>query len=320
MRPSNVVAAANGKAPTSAKQEAARPSAPAKCEADQSSAAARASAAIVDPTLYVKAGRFVQPAANGRAMARDDARLQHTQEAGYEVHRTPLPAGHWSVWSLEHDGPRITATLVAGEAREVDARFGPKDEVDQTWGELKGLIITRCIDAVEAEVKPGLVGVAADVDIDGGVLEVLIPLPAPVQSRSRPKVMADDAIAPQRSELEVNGATPPPLVKAASAGLLDRQESGGDAAWAGFEQDGAWWPQLDSPACQHHKARRVDFRRPLFVRRSQSLDAHGARRRSRKQANARRRAAAASSERRQCMRATLPQWKAERTMMAASCA
>ena len=309
VRPSNLVAvAANGAADVDASQQAARPSTPAKREADQSSAARRASA-IVDPTLFVKAGRFVQPAANGRAMAHDAVALDSTQEGGYVVHRTQLPAGHWSVWSLERDGPRITATLIAGEGRDVEEQCG-SDEVDQTWDELKGLVVTRTVDAAQGEVEVGLAGVATEVD--GGVLKVLFPLPARAleQSGSRPRV-ATDGKAPQQTP-EEDEATPPLLVKAASADLLDREVDGGYATWAGF--DGAGWPQLDSPAC-HHKAPRTDFRRPLFVRRSQSLDADGRQRRSRKQASARRRAATASGERRRCMRGTLPQWKAsmERT-------
>jgi len=303
VRPLNLVAAANEQTCTRAKQETKQSSATARCEADQSNATAR-TAVSADSTLFFQAGRFVQPAASGRVMC-DAAELQLAQEEGCEVHRTWLPAGHWSVWSLEHDDPHITVTLVACKGREVEAQSS-LSEVDERWDELAGLTITRIIHAVEAVVEPGLLGVATTVD--GGVLKVLIPLP---RERS-----TEDA-APRHSEENEWERSPTPLAKAVSADRLDWQESDGDEAWA--DSDGAWgqhhWPR------GQHKTGRVDFQRPLFVRRSQSLDTHGARRRSRKQANARRRAMAASSESRRCMHGrpgAPPLWQAKRAMMAAA--
>jgi len=307
VRPMNLVAAADETPSVASKQGFEQPSAAASCEADQSSAAAHA-AVSADPTLFVKADRFVQPAANGRENCDNDA-LERTQEDGCEVHRTQLPAGHWRVWSLEHSGPHVlTATLVACERREVEEQSGLKDL--ETWDELKGLVITRVIHAVDAEVEPKLLGV--DASVDGGVLKVLIPIPREQGSSS------SRGAAPQQSEAKESEVSPTPLGRAASLGVLDRQESDGEATAASF--DGAWWSQLDPPSVQH-KAGRVDFRRPLFVRRSQSLDAHGRCRRSRKQANARRRAAAASSESRRCLHGrpgAPPRWKTECAVMAAA--
>lgn len=128
-----------------------------------------------DPTLFLRDGHFVQPAAPLVSAA--DKKALGATSLGVErrvgegtVHTLQLPpAGHWEVQWLEQDERGITVTLVAVERP-------PTSEADAegaAWNELRGLTICRTVAIDDGEQDAAAVGVAATVE--GGALRLSVP-------------------------------------------------------------------------------------------------------------------------------------------------
>jgi len=120
----------------------------------------------VDATLFVQAESFVQPGAPAAPEVTETCAM----EAEAMEHRLRLPAGHWEVRLVEHDGLRLTVTLVATVKRAAPEEDAEQPEHSAAWNELRGFTCTRSL-FVGTDVLTADVSVAAE----AGVLCVRVP-------------------------------------------------------------------------------------------------------------------------------------------------
>lgn len=290
---------------------------------------------VIDATLYVADGRFFVP---GLPAPPPVAEGTSSTDCGVE-HTLRLPAGHWEARLVEQDAGRrqVSVTLVALSKKGTEGEVTLKAEHESSWSELKGITITRTVqaaDKAEDIMSPALTAV-----VDGSILKVVVPWTKSVEVEC-----SDDVV--KLAEAEDRGSshweTSASAAPAPDGVTLAHTKECGSSHWetsdwetsaseALTEEDAALEDWLSDDTLEiecadsagSKKSQPTSQRRALHARRSQALKtpSGATQHRSRRLAQARRRAVSARSDgtRRVYRKARSdPLWKTDRSRAAAT--